>query len=84
MMVNTKELCARVVKYLTLGLVVAFCGLVLPRKSLKVDEVLTLALVSGSMMAILDMYMPVASNSLQRGVGLTLGAGLVGGVPIAK
>ena len=81
--VDVRELCKRVVKYVLEGLMVAFAALVLPQKSMKVEDVLGLALVAAATFAILDMYAPNGPNSgvaaaARQGAGFGLGANLVG------
>ena len=83
--VDARELSKRVVKYLLEGLMVAFAALVLPRKSMNVEEVVGLALVAAATFAVLDMYAPnggpnggnIAAGARQ-GAGFGLGANLVG------
>ena len=87
--VDTKELCKRVVKYVLEGLMVAFAALVLPQKSMKMEDVLGLALVAAATFAILDMYAPNSIDSagnvipgmahtVRQGAGFGIGANLVG------
>jgi len=81
-MVDARELSKRVVKYLLEGLMVAFAALVLPRKSMNVEEVVGLALVAAATFAVLDMYAPNGPGSIaegaRTGAGFGLGANLVG------
>ena len=81
---DARELCKRVVKYVLEGLMVAFAALVLPQKSLKMEDVLGLALVAAATFAILDMLAPndsdmgrIADNA-RMGAGFGIGANLVG------
>ena len=84
MNLNTRELCKRVIKYVLEGLMVAFAALVLPQKSLKMEDVLGLALVAAATFAILDMLAPNDSDmskiadSARMGAGFGIGANLVG------
>ena len=81
---DARELCKRVVKYVLEGLMVAFAALVLPQKSLKMEDVLGLALVAAATFAILDMLAPNDSDmskiadSARMGAGFGIGANLVG------
>ena len=83
-MVDARELSKRVVKYLLEGLMVAFAALVLPRKSMNVEEVVGLALVAAATFAVLDMYAPNGNGrgdiaaGARTGAGFGLGANLVG------
>jgi hypothetical protein len=78
--VDVRELCKRVVKYVLEGLMVAFAALVLPQKSLKMEDVLGLALVAAATFAVLDMYAPnsAIAAGARQGAGFGLGANLVG------
>lgn len=80
MNVDPRELCKRVVKYTLEGLMVAFAALVLPQKSMKMEDVVGLALVAAATFAILDMLAPnqVVADSARIGAGFGLGANLVG------
>ncbi len=76
--VDVRELCKRVVKYVLEGLMVAFAALVLPQKSMKMEDVLGLALVAAATFAVLDMYAPNIGPHARQGAGFGLGANLVG------
>ena len=77
MSLDTRTLCKMVVKYITLGLVIAIVCLVLPKQKLNVEEILSLALVSGATFAILDLFAPTLSGPAQLGAGLGIGYGMV-------
>ena len=74
---DTRTLCKMVVKYITLGLVIAIVCLVLPKQKLDLEAVIALALISASTFAILDLFAPTLSAPAQLGVGFGIGAGLV-------
>lgn len=78
MNLNTRELCKRVIKYVLEGLMVAFAALVLPQKTMKVEDVLGLALVAAATFAVLDMYAPNTATTARQGAGFGIGANLVG------
>jgi hypothetical protein len=80
MNVDTRELCKRVVKYTLEGLMIAFAALVLPQKTMKMEDVVGLALVAAATFAILDMLAPnkAIADSARIGAGFGLGANLVG------
>jgi hypothetical protein len=83
-MVSGQELLKRIVKYFLEGLMVAFAALVLPKKSMNVEEVVGLALVAAATFAILDMYAPnypgfdKIADGVRTGAGFGIGANLVG------
>ena len=78
MNLDTRELCKRVIKYVLEGLMVAFAALVLPQKTMKVEDVLGLALVAAATFAVLDMYAPNTATTARQGAGVGIGANLVG------
>jgi ABC-type Co2+ transport system permease subunit len=81
-MVDFSELVKRIIKYLVLGLVIAVVSIVIPKKSLNLEEVVILALSAAATFSILDVFVPSMSDSLKHGAGLSLGANLVGGLRV--
>lgn len=72
------EIVNRVIKYLIEGLVIAAAAIFIPRKSLPMDEVATLAVLAAVVFAILDAVSPSVGVSTRQGAGLGLGFKLVG------
>lgn len=81
-MVDFSELVKRIIKYLVLGLVIAVVSIVIPKKSLNLEEVVILALSAAATFSILDVFVPSMSDSLKNGAGTVLGANLVGGLRV--
>jgi hypothetical protein len=79
---SMNELVSRIVKYLVEGLVVAIAAIFIPKKSLPLDEVMTLAILAAAVFALLDLFVPSIGASARNGVGLSLGAGIAGGFPV--
>ena len=75
---NLNELLRKVVKYLVEGLMVAVAAYVIPQRSLKMDEVLLIALTAAATFSVLDAYLPTMAVSARSGAGFGLGANLVG------
>jgi ABC-type thiamin/hydroxymethylpyrimidine transport system permease subunit len=76
---NLSDLIQRLIKYLVVGLAVAVCAVLIPKKSPAVEEVTALALAAACTMAIVDTFTnPVIAHSLNQGLGFGLGANLVG------
>jgi hypothetical protein len=75
---DSRELCRKVVKYLTLGFVIAICALILPKQKIDFESVISLGLVAGATFAIIDVFMPNMSYPVQLGAGFGIGANLVG------
>ena len=80
------EVLKRIVKYLLEGVAIGIAAMIIPRVRgiiLPWDTVLILALTAAAVFAILDLWAPSVGSSARSGAGLSLGFGLVGGVPIA-
>ena len=77
-MLNVKELIKRVVKYLVEGLMVSIAAYAIPKQSLKVDEIILIALVSAATFSVLDTYIPTMGTNARTGAGFGIGANLVG------
>jgi len=76
------EIVKRAVKYLVEGLVIGICATIIPNKKLDMTEILVIALTGATTFALLDIFSPSISNSTKQGVGIALGSGLVGGIPL--
>ncbi len=72
------EFINRLLKYLIEGLAVAIAALFIPRKTIPIDEVATLALVAAAVFALLDAFVPSVGVTARQGAGFGLGANLVG------
>ncbi len=72
------EFVNRLLKYLIEGLAVAIAAFFIPRKTIPVDEVATLALVAAAVFALLDAFVPAVGVTARQGAGFGLGANLVG------
>jgi hypothetical protein len=80
---DVSEVINRAIKYLieglvVAGLVVAGAAIFIPRKSLPLDEITTLALVAAAVFAVLDLVSPSIGVTARQGAGFGLGANLVG------
>ena len=72
------ELLRRVVKYLVEGLMVAIAAYAIPKQSLKMEEVIIIALTAAATFSILDTYVPSMAVNARSGAGFGIGANLVG------
>ena len=70
------ELIKRIVKYLVMGIVIAVVSIVIPKKTLNVEEVVILALTAAATFSILDVFLPSISESARNGLGLGVGLGM--------
>jgi hypothetical protein len=72
------EVVNRVVKYLVEGLVIAAIALFLPKQSLRINEVVMLAVTAAAVFAVLDLVSPSIAFTARQGAGFGIGANLVG------
>lgn len=77
-MLDLNELGRRAIKYLIEGLMVGIAALVIPKQSLKMDELLVIVATAAATFAILDTYIPTMAVSARTGAGFGIGANLVG------
>jgi hypothetical protein len=77
------EIIKRAIKYLVEGLMVALAAYVIPQKKMDAGEILVIAFTAATTFALLDTFSPsIMANSVRQGAGLSIGAGLVGGIPL--
>ena len=72
------ELMRRAVKYIVEGIMVAIAAYAIPKHSMKLDEVMLIALTAAATFSILDTYVPSMAVSARSGAGFGMGANLVG------
>ena len=84
---NFQEVLARAIKYLVEGGAVAVAAYLIPRKKMKLQEIVMIALTAAAVFAILDLYAPAVGSAARQGAGFGIGASQVGfpgiGVPSA-
>jgi ABC-type Co2+ transport system permease subunit len=71
------ELVKRAIKYLVEGRVVAIVAVLVPKKSLNVEEIVIIALTAAATFSILDVFIPSMGSSVRQGAGLGVGFNLV-------
>jgi ABC-type Co2+ transport system permease subunit len=76
--IDISELVARILKYLVEGLMVAIAAYAIPKKSLKYEEILLIALTAAATFSTLDTFIPSMGKSARSGAGFGIGANLVG------
>jgi hypothetical protein len=74
---DLKELVKRVVKYLVEGFIVAIVAIVVPKKSLCIEEIVIISLTAAATFSVLDVFIPSMGSSVRQGAGLGLGFNLV-------
>ena len=75
-----KELLMRIFKYVFEGLIVAIAAFMIPGKTLKVEEILTIGVIAAATFSVLDLFAPSVGSSVRTGAGLGIGVNLVGGL----
>lgn len=70
---DVREVSNRVVKYIVQGLAVSVASMLLLKKNADLGAVTTLGLVSASVFAVLDLFLPAAGAASRQGVGLASG-----------
>jgi ABC-type Co2+ transport system permease subunit len=78
---DLQEFIKRILKYLVMGIAIAFVAYVIPKQSLNLEEILVMAISAAAIFAICDVFLPSIASSVRQGAGLGIGAGLVGGIP---
>lgn len=72
------EFVKRAIKYLVEGIMVAIAAYAIPKQSLKVEEVIIIALTAAATFSVLDVFVPSMGASARGGAGFGIGANLVG------
>ena len=76
------ELIKRAIKYIIEGIIVALAAYVIPKQSLKVEEVVVIALTAAATFSVLDVFIPSMGATARQGAGAGIGLGVIGGLPI--
>jgi hypothetical protein len=75
---DINDLLNRVIKYVIEGVAVALALVFIPRKSLPMDEVITVTIAAAAVFAVLDIFSPSMGVVSRQGAGFGIGAKLVG------
>ena len=73
-----QEVIKRAVKYLIEGGAVAVAAYYIPKKQMKIEEIVMIAITAAATFALLDLYAPSISNAARQGTGFGIGANLSG------
>ena len=76
------ELIKRAIKYIIEGIIVALAAYVIPKQSLKVEEVVVIALTAAATFSVLDVFIPSMGATARQGAGAGIGLGVIGGLPM--
>ena len=74
---DLNELIKRTIKYLIEGLMVAIAAFAIPKRSLNIEELISISLTASCTFAILDTYVPSMGVSVKQGVAAGIGFNLV-------
>lgn len=72
------ELVKRAIKYLVEGLMVGIAAYAIPKHSLKVEEIVIIALTAAATFSVLDVFAPSFAAGSRQGASLGIGFNLVG------
>lgn len=75
---NLQLLLKRAIKYLIEGFAVAVAAYYIPKKMLKFNEIVAVAITAAMTFAILDVFAPSIAASARTGAGFGIGAAQVG------
>jgi ABC-type Co2+ transport system permease subunit len=76
-----KELLVRIFKYIFEGLIVAVAAYLIPGKTLKVEQILTIGIIAAATFSVLDLFAPSIGSSVRNGAGLGIGLSLTNAIP---
>ena len=77
---DLQEIVKRAIKYLIEGGAVAVAAFYIPKKTMKMEEVIMIAITAAATFALLDMYAPSIAQHARMGSGLGIGSKMVGGL----
>lgn len=72
------DIIKRTIKYLIEGFAVALAAYYIPRKMMRLDEIVTIGLTASATFAVLDVLAPSVAKSVRTGAGFGIGASQVG------
>ena len=86
MSLDWMEVVKRVLKYLILGVAVSLVAYWLPmnKRRMPLNNVLMLGVSAAAAFVVLDTFAPSVGMAARSGAGLAIGAGLGGGLPMAR
>lgn len=71
--VTLKNVATRALKYLIEGLAVALAAYYIPKRKMRMDEIVTIAITAAAIFAVLDVLAPSIGKSVRTGMGLGIG-----------
>lgn len=68
-----KNVTTRALKYLIEGLAVALAAYYIPKRKMRLDEIVTIAITAAAIFAVLDVLAPSVGKAARTGMGLGIG-----------
>lgn len=82
--VDASEFLRRIFKYTFEGIVVATAAFLIPGRKLNANDIVIIGIIAAATFSMLDLFAPAIGSSVRSGAGLSLGVGLVGGLPTSQ
>lgn len=76
--IDLTDVMRRATKYLVEGFAVALAAYYIPRKSIKLNEIMIIAITAAAIFAVLDVLSPTIGGYVKTGMGIGIGLGQVG------
>lgn len=70
---EVKTVAAKALKYLIEGLAVALAAFYIPKRKMRVEEIITIAITAAAVFSVLDVLAPTIGKSVRTGMGLGIG-----------
>jgi len=68
-----KNVASRALKYLIEGLAVALAAYYIPKRKMRMEEIITIAITAAAIFSVLDVLAPTIGKSVRTGMGLGIG-----------
>jgi len=72
-MSTLKNVTQRALKYLIEGIAVALAAYYIPKRKMRLDEIITIAISAAAVFAVLDVMAPEIGEAARTGMGLGIG-----------
>lgn len=78
MQLDLQEIVKKALKYFIEGLAIAIAAFAIPKRQLKLEEIVAIAMSGAATFAVLDMYAPEIATSARTGAGFSIGRKHIG------
>lgn len=72
-METIRNVTMRALKYIIEGMAVAMAAYYIPRRKMRIEEIITIAISAAAVFAVLDVLAPAIGDSVRTGMGLGIG-----------